>query len=98
MGDLQELVEYGSLQPIAGRQELVFSAEWVVPLREAFRLRRVFDLDLFAAGLVLEYLNRIETLERQVKTLRAHLPSHLPPGQDHHEGPAPWREPHSGNR
>jgi len=96
--ELLELVEYGALQPVAGSPgRLVFSAECVLPLREAVRLRRAFDLDLFTVGLVLDYLNRIEGLERELRSLRAHLPSHLPsPGRTTHEGPAPWREPHGG--
>jgi chaperone modulatory protein CbpM len=94
--ELGELVEYGALQPIAGSQEhLAFSAEWVAPLREAARLRRTFDLDLFTVVLVLDYLNRIATLERELKSLRAQLPAHAPvPSHPPHEGPAPWREPH----
>jgi chaperone modulatory protein CbpM len=94
--ELYELMEYGALRPVAGnRDRLVFGAEWVVPLREAARLRRAFDLDLFTVGLILDYLNRIEALEHEVKSLRAHLPSHAPsPGHVSHEGPAPWREPH----
>ncbi|AMO24762.1 hypothetical protein GCM10027034_08870 [Ramlibacter solisilvae] len=92
--ELKELLDYGALQPVAG-ETLVFSAEWVVPLRHATRLRRAFDLDLFTVGLIIEYLNRIEALEREVKALRAHLPAHQPsPGHVPHEGPAPWREPH----
>ena len=95
--ELLELVEYGALQPLAGHADHAFSAEWVVPLREATRLRRAFDLDLFTVGLVLDYLNRIEGLERELRSLRAHLPSHLSsPARGTHEGPAPWREPHSG--
>jgi len=98
--ELLELVEYGALQPVAGHADHAdhaFSAEWVVPLREATRLRRAFDLDLFTVGLVLDYLNRIEGLERELRSLRAHLPSHLSsPARSTHEGPAPWREPHAG--
>jgi chaperone modulatory protein CbpM len=96
--ELNELVEYGALQPLTSSQGPVFSAEWVSPLREAARLRRAFDLDLFTVSLVLEYLNRIEVLEREVSSLRAHLPAHVPsPGRTTHEGPASWREPHAGS-
>ena len=90
--ELDELVEYGALTPLQhGQSERAFSAEWVVPLRTAGRLRQDFDLDLFAVSILLGYLNRIEELEREVKSLRAHLPAHV-----HHrnEGPEPWREPH----
>ena len=90
--ELDELVEYGALAPIDPRpSQRVFSAECVVPLRTASRLRLDFDLDLFAVAILLRYLNRIEELERELKSLRAQVPVHT-----HHrdEGPEPWREPH----
>lgn len=74
--ELDELVDYGALVPLeAGRRERLFSAEVVTPLRTAGKLRLDFDLDLFTAAIVLDYLNRIEALEREVRSLRAHLPS-----------------------
>lgn len=92
--ELDELIDYGALHPLPTKQAgRVFSADCVVPLRAAGRLRRDFDLDLFAVALLLRYLNRIEELEREVKSLRAHLPAAIRhPHRD--EGPAPWREPH----
>ncbi|OOG36706.1 chaperone modulator CbpM [Polaromonas sp. A23] len=73
--ELDELVDDGVLVPVEeGRQERLFSAECVMPLRTAGRLRQDFDLDLFTVELLLGYLNRIEALERQVRTLKAHLP------------------------
>jgi chaperone modulatory protein CbpM len=90
--ELDELVEYGALAPLPrDHAERAFSAEWIVPLRTAGRLRQDFDLDLFAVSILLGYLNRIEELEREVKSLRAHLPSHAHRRDD---GPEPWREPH----
>ena len=90
--ELNELVEYGALAPLQHNQpERAFSAEWVVPLRTAGRLRQDFDLDLFAVAILLGYLNRIEELEREVKSLRAHLPTHTHRRDD---GPESWREPH----
>ena len=70
----------------------MFSVECLAPLREAARLRRDFDLDLFALAVLLDYLARIDTLERQLHSLQSHLPFHRPP--DHRDGPQPWREPH----
>jgi chaperone modulatory protein CbpM len=91
--ELDELVEYGALNPIHRNvPERSFSAECVAALRAAGRLRRDFDLDLFAVAILMGYLNRIEELEREVKSLRAHLPRHSQVHRD--EGPAPWREPH----
>lgn len=95
--ELDELIEYGALTPLPRDQkERVFSAECVVPLRSASRLRHDFDLDLFAVSILLGYLNRIEELEREVKYLRAHLPGHAHPVR-RVDGPEPWREPHGSS-
>jgi chaperone modulatory protein CbpM len=92
--ELQELVEYGALAPVQRTQTatLVFSAACVAPLRHAVRLRRDYDLDLFMVGMLLDYLQRIEDLEKQVRSLKAQLPKHAHVA--HHEGPEPWHEPH----
>jgi chaperone modulatory protein CbpM len=92
--ELDELVEYGALTPLHRDQpERVFSAECVLPLRAAGRLRKDFELDLFSVAILLSYLHRIDELEREVKSLRAHLPGHAHPVH-RGEGPEPWREPH----
>lgn len=75
--ELDELVEYGALRPLEQhRVERLFSAEYVMPLRSVGRLRMDFDLDLFTVALLFGYLNRIEALERQVRSLQAQLPGH----------------------
>ncbi len=74
--DLEELVEYSALVPLQASQPLAFSAEWVTPLRTAGKLRSDFDLELFTVALLLGHLNRIEALERQVKSLQALVPAH----------------------
>lgn len=90
---LAELVEYGALAPLdKSEAEPHFSGACVAPLRKAARLYRDFDLDLFAVAMLLGYLNRIDELEREVHTLRAHLPGHA--HLSAREGPQPWREPH----
>jgi chaperone modulatory protein CbpM len=95
--ELRELADYGALRPLpSAGSEPVFSADALPVLREAARLRRDFDLDLFAVAILVGYLERIEALERQVHSLQAHMPLHMPfnmPGA-HREGPQPWREPH----
>lgn len=77
--DLVELVDYGALVPLApeptARQ---FSAQCVTQLRAACQLRMDYDLDLFTVAMVMGYLTRIETLERDVRLLQARLPHHLP--------------------
>lgn len=92
--DIDELVEYGALERVANADAVSgFSAVLVAPLREAVRLRADYDLDLFTVGVLLGYLRRIAQLEREVRSLRAHL------GQSHQllprEGPGTWREPHA---
>jgi chaperone modulatory protein CbpM len=90
--ELDEIVGYGVLVPLPVGDRRVFAADWLVPLRTATRMRRDFDLDLFAVGLILDYLRRIEQLEREVGSLRAHLPSHEAQPR---EGPGTWHEAHS---
>jgi chaperone modulatory protein CbpM len=93
--ELQELVEYGALAPVQrppATATLVFSAACVAPLRHAVRLRRDFDLDLFMVSMLLDYLQRIEDLQKEVRSLKAQLPKHA--HAPHHEGPEPWHEPH----
>lgn len=91
--DLEELVAYGGLVPLAGRRggERQFGTGWVAPLREAARLKSDYDLDLFTVSLLLGYLQRIVHLEQQVRLLQAQ-PAHAHPMP--REGPSPWREPH----
>jgi chaperone modulatory protein CbpM len=73
--ELDELVDDGVLVPVEeARQERLFSAECVMPLRTAGKLRQDFDLDLFTVGLLLGYLNRIEALERELRSARTHFP------------------------
>ena len=94
IAELDELVEYGALlpAPAEGSGLRQFSGTCVAPLREAARLRSLYDLDLFTVSLLLGYLQRITQLEQQLRSLQAHLPhGHQLP----REGPTPWREPHA---
>lgn len=76
--ELDELVDYCALQPVENAvEEPVFSAGWVEPLRAAGKLRVDFDLDLFTVAILLGNLNRIESLERQVRSLQARLPAYM---------------------
>lgn len=79
--ELDELVEYGALMPATPVQaDLLFSAGYITPLRTAGKLRRDFDLDLFAVAVLLDYLGRIESLEQQVRGLQLYAarPGALP--------------------
>lgn len=77
--ELDELVEYGALLPLpdaggkAGHPHRLFMADCVTTLRTAGELRRHFDLDLFTIAILMDYLNRIEALENQVRTLQAQV-------------------------
>jgi len=94
VAEVDELVEYGALVPVAGDSARTrqFSASCVAPLREAGRLRSHYDLDLFTVSVLLGYLQRIAHLEQQLRSVQSHLPH---PVQLPREGPAPWREPHA---
>jgi hypothetical protein len=69
--ELTELVEYGALAPLpqcAGSPgERHFNPTCVAALRTAGKLRRDFELDLFAIAFLLGYLFHIEDLEDQLK-------------------------------
>jgi chaperone modulatory protein CbpM len=73
--ELEELIEYGLLVPLGGAPHArVFDAGCVQPLREAGTMRDRFDLDLFVLGLMFSQLERIASLEQQVRSLQAHRP------------------------
>jgi chaperone modulatory protein CbpM len=76
--ELNELVDYCALVPVApSNQQRAFSANLVVPLSTASKMRADFDLDIFTVAILLGNLNRIEALERQVHSLQALLPPEL---------------------
>jgi chaperone modulatory protein CbpM len=77
-GELVELIDYGALAPLGqGQTQLLFASAWVTPLRAAGKLRRDFDLDIFAVAILLEYLLRIDGLELEVRAMRARMPQML---------------------
>jgi chaperone modulatory protein CbpM len=67
---LRELVEFGALSAGEGG---MMSAACVGRLREAAKLREDLELDAQALALVVRYLERIETLEAEVRRFRALL-------------------------
>ena len=77
VAELDELVDYNALMPVARLPERGFSAHWVAPLRTASRLRLDYDLDVFTVAILLEKLIQIELLERQLQSLQALVPAHL---------------------
>ncbi|MFA4914018.1 MAG: chaperone modulator CbpM [Burkholderiaceae bacterium] len=68
--DLVELIDYGALTPMPMQSER-FSAHYIVQLRTVSRLRVDFDLDIFTAALFMKYLDRIEELEEELRSLKA---------------------------
>ena len=70
--ELAELVEYGALAPLeSNAQGGIFSAVCIVPLRTVCKLRIDFDLDVFTVAMLMGYLERIDALEGQVRSLQA---------------------------
>lgn len=71
VAEIRELVEYGALAPSA---ESAFSASCVGCVRRAARLRDDLELDMAALALVVSFLQRIETLESELRKLTSQLP------------------------
>jgi chaperone modulatory protein CbpM len=76
---LHELVECGALQPRdqsgANPLQWRFSAECLVAVRTASRLRDDFELDANGMAVALSLLQRIRDLERALNDLHAHTPA-----------------------
>lgn len=77
--DLHELVDYGVLTP-SNPQELqwAFSADCVVRVRKANRLRDDLELDTHAMALAIMLLDRIDDLEAQMRAMQAQIPHRIP--------------------
>ena len=78
---LVELVEHGALEPVgardaggSGSNDWQFSAECVVAVRAASRLREDFDLDANAMSVALMLIERIHGLEAQLQELHCQFP------------------------
>ena len=70
--ELAELVRYGALMPQDPTATAwTFEARWLVVARKASRIRRDFELDPHGVSVVLGYLERIESLEAEIRALRA---------------------------
>lgn len=72
--ELIELVRYGALVPSDPQASApTFESHWLMVARTASRLRRELDLDCYGVSVVLSYLDRIEALQAEVRSLRARL-------------------------
>jgi chaperone modulatory protein CbpM len=73
--ELREWVEAGVLSPADPAAEpWSFSADCIVTLRTACRLRQDFELDTESVALMVTLLDRVHALEAEVRELRARLP------------------------
>ncbi|MCC6870402.1 MAG: hypothetical protein IT522_16415 [Burkholderiales bacterium] len=72
--ELTELVRYGVLVPRdPAAATMTFETRWVFTARTASRLRRELDLDTYGVSVAMSFLERIEALEVELRTLRARL-------------------------
>ena len=71
---IAELVEFGVFEPQRQANDWVFSARCIMKARQAARLQRDFELDSAGLALALTYLDRIESLENQLRRLECLLP------------------------
>ncbi len=71
---VREMVSYGVLTPRGtDTTTWTFTTRSLVVVRKARRLQHDFELDTHAVTVVLRYLERIEALEAQLRSLRARL-------------------------
>lgn len=72
--DIAELMDYGALNSdVVVDEEIFFAAQRMQYLKEACQHRRDYDLDVFAAVLLMGYLQQIADLKQQVAELQAQL-------------------------
>jgi chaperone modulatory protein CbpM len=70
--EVRELMDYGLLDASGRPGFAELDMRMALVLREAAGLRRDFDLDLFATGLLARSLLRIHALEGELRDARAH--------------------------
>ncbi len=74
--EVVELIDAGALAPADPQSTTwTFSADCVVTVRKATRLREDLELDMHAVALALTLLEQIRVLEAEVSQLRAQQPS-----------------------
>jgi hypothetical protein len=73
-GELRELVRYGALIPRdPDAQTWTFEGRWLVVAKKASRIRHDFELDPYGVSVVLSYVDRIASLEDEIRALRAQI-------------------------
>lgn len=74
-GEVRELVELGALVPSsAGGPEPTFPTACIAAARTAARLRNDFEVDMQGLALALTLLERIQSLEAELRAVSAQLP------------------------
>src|ERR1700722_11509020 len=71
---LEELMDYGAIEPIDRLGELRFGAAALRAARIASRLRADFELETQALAVVLGLLDRVDDLQAQLRALQARQP------------------------
>ncbi|MFL6582427.1 MAG: chaperone modulator CbpM [Burkholderiales bacterium] len=72
---LRELVDFGALIPTNVQSEhWTFTPDCIVSVRAAARLQTDFDLDVNSLSVALGLMERIRTLEAQLRELQSQLP------------------------
>ena len=70
--DVSELMDYGALNSdMVVDEEIFFAVQRMQHLKDACQHRRDYDLDVFAAVLLMGYLQEIADLKQQVAELQA---------------------------
>ena len=76
--EIHDLVEVGALLPVNPEKlPWTFSADCVVTVRQASRLRDDLELDTHAVALALTLLEQIRTLEAELAQSRARQPTFM---------------------
>ena len=71
---LRELVEYGVFESVdSSAHTWKFRAHYIVLARKACRLRHDFELDAHSLAVLLGFVERIDSLQREVLDLRAQV-------------------------
>ncbi|MFO1304449.1 MAG: chaperone modulator CbpM [Burkholderiales bacterium] len=72
--EVRELVRYGALVPRnPDAPAWTFEARWIFAARKASRLQREFELDPHGVSVVMSFLERIESLEAELRAVRAQI-------------------------
>ncbi|HEX8009378.1 MAG TPA: chaperone modulator CbpM [Casimicrobiaceae bacterium] len=76
--ELHELEACGAIAPLdPSAATRTFGAECIVAARTAFRLRHDFELDAQGLAVALALLDRVRSLEAELRDLRAQLPRRI---------------------